>query len=392
MTTTSSAASTNLSPAASASADTLRSWLSRLYPAPLKVDAKERWRAVIGAMLGIGVTALLCKWFAGLHGLAPWLVAPLGASAVLVFAVPASPLAQPWSVIAGNTVSALVGITCAYLIPDVGLASAVAVSMAIGAMFITRSLHPPGGAMALLAVLTHSAHFDFAVFPAFTNSALLVIAGIIYNTATKRAYPHRQIIEAAAPAKSLYAFSPEDLDAVLSRYNQVLDISRDDLASILQSTELEAHRRKLGEIRCMDIMSSNLITVEYSTTLEEAWALLRQHRIKALPVVDRHKRLLGIMTLADFMQHANIDSHGTMRERLQTLIRYTTSTHSSKPDVVGQVMTSQVRVVSADKHVIEVVKLFSEGGHHHIPVVGQNSQLVGMITQSDFVRALYKTA
>ena len=391
MTKANSAASSTLSPAA-ASVTLMGNWLSRLYPAPLKVDAKERWRAVVGAAIGIGITALLCRWIAGFHDLQPWLVAPLGASAVLVFAVPASPLAQPWSVITGNTVSALVGITCAYLIPNVGLASAVAVSMAIGAMFITRSLHPPGGAMALLVVLTHSAHFDFAVFPAFTNSVLLVIAGIIYNTATKRAYPHRQVIEAVVPSKSLYAFSPEDLDAVLSRYNQVLDISRDDLASILQGTELEAHRRKLGEVRCMDIMSTNLITVEYATTLEEAWVLMRQHRIKALPVVDRHKRLLGIMTLADFMKHANIDSHGNMRERLQTLIRYTTANHSLKPDVVGQVMTSQVRVVSADKHVIEVVKLFSEGGHHHIPVVGSNSQLVGIITQSDFVRALYKSA
>ncbi|HEX2585948.1 MAG TPA: HPP family protein [Steroidobacteraceae bacterium] len=370
--------------------DSFISWLRSFYPAPMKVDAKERWRAVVGACIGIGFTAIICSWIAHVYGVAPWLVAPLGASAVLVFAVPASPLAQPWSVIGGNTVSALVGIACVQWIPDATWAAAMAVALAIGAMFILRCLHPPGGAMALLTVLTGASHFSFAFFPALLNSVMLVLAGIIYNSATRRRYPHVQIVERAVPAKSLNRFSSADLDAVLSRYNQVLDVSRDDLESILQLTEMQAYRRKLGEIRCGDIMSNNPITVEYATTLEEAWALMRKHRVKALPVVDRHQHLLGIMTIADFMRHAQLDSHSGVAEKLRSLIRYTTTLHSSKPDVVGQIMTSQVRVASADKHVVELLPLFSEGGHHHIPIVSSEHKLVGMITQSDFVRALYK--
>jgi CBS domain-containing membrane protein len=117
---------------------------------------------------------------------------------------------------------------------------------------------------------------------------------------------------------------------------------------------------------------------------------MRKHHIKALPVVNRQQHLLGIMTIADFMRHAQLDSHSSIAHKLRHLIRYTTTLHSSKPDVVGQIMTSQVRVASADKHVVELLPLFSEGGHHHIPIVNGKHKLVGMITQSDFVRALYK--
>jgi CBS domain-containing membrane protein len=365
-------------------------WLRTFYPAALQVDARERWRAVAGAAIGIAFTALLSRLLAGSNPIGPWLVAPLGASAVLVFAVPASPLAQPWSVIGGNAVSALVGIACAQWIGDPAIAGAVAVSLAIGFMFTLRCLHPPGGAMALIAVMTHATQFGFAWFPALVNSALLVFAGIVYNSVTGRRYPHVQVIDRSKADKSLNRFSSADLDVVLARYNQVLDVSRDDLETLLQLTEMEAYQRKLGEIKCADIMTHDLIVAEYATTLEEAWALMRAHRIKALPIVDKGRHLLGIVTLADFIQHANVNSQGNIGERLRHLIRYTTTVHSNKPDVVGQIMTSQVRVASEDRHVVELLPLFSEGGHHHIPIVGKNSRLVGMITESDFVRALYR--
>ncbi len=145
-------------------------------------------------MLGIVITAILCRLCAN-SPTAVWLVAPLGASAVLVFAVPASPLAQPWSVVGGNTVSALIGVLCVHLIDDPALAAGVAVAAAIVAMFALRCLHPPGGAAALLAVLTHASSLDFVFFPVLVNSMLLVLVGIVYNTATGRRYPHSQLIE-----------------------------------------------------------------------------------------------------------------------------------------------------------------------------------------------------
>ncbi len=367
-------------------------WLRAFRPAQLPVDARERLRAVLGALLGMLVAALLSHMAAGALTSAIWLVAPLGASAVLVFAVPASPLAQPWAVVGGNTLSALAGILCCVFIQQPALAAAVAVALAIGVMFQLRCLHPPGGAMALLMVLTHVTQFQFAWFPAMTNSVLLVLAGIVYNSMTGRRYPHVQVVDQHKSNTSNSRFSSTDLDVVLARYNQVLDVSRDDLESILQATEMESYRRRVGEIRCADIMSRQLITVDYAATLEEAWGLMHEHRIKALPVVDKQRRILGIVTLADFMRHANVNAHDHLADRLRLLLRRTTTLHTDKPEVVGQIMTSQVRVASEDRHVVELLPLFSEGGHHHIPIIDTTSRLVGIITQSDFVRVLYGNA
>ncbi|WP_287815409.1 HPP family protein, partial [Pseudomonas sp.] len=118
------------------------------------------------------------------------LVAPLGASAVLVFALPSSPLAQPWSVVGGNTLSALIGIACALWIPEANLAAAVAVALAIAAMFTLRCLHPPGGASALLMVLIGAQDFSYAWSPVALDSLLLVSAGLLYNNLTRRPWPH----------------------------------------------------------------------------------------------------------------------------------------------------------------------------------------------------------
>ena len=363
--------------------DLVRAWL----PAQTGVNRRERWRALVGAALGIAFTGLLCRLFAGAAGSAVWLVAPLGASAVLVFALPASPLAQPWSVVGGNTLSALVGIACARWIPDPAWAGAVAVGAAIGLMILLRCLHPPGGAAALLAVLTQSTHFSFALFPILANSVLLVLAGVLYNTLTGRRYPHVQVAPEKAPPDA--RFSQADIDAVLARYNQVLDISRDDLASLIQQTELEAYRRGIGTVRCSDIMSAQPVSVEFGTSLQDAWALMQTKRIKALPVTDRvNKRVIGILTQADFFRHLDLQHPEGLRSRLRDFVRNTGAMTSNKPDVVGQIMTRQVRVASADRPVVDLMTLFSEGGHHHIPIIDAERRLVGMVTQSDFVRAL----
>jgi CBS domain-containing membrane protein len=366
-------------------------WRTAFWPAPLTVDARERWRAAGGAAVGILFAALISRWLAGPGGIGPWMVAPMGASAVLVFCLPASPLAQPWSVIGSSIVSALAGVACARWIPDPALAAAAAVGAAVALMFALRCLHPPGGAMALLAVLTHSTQFDLVAFPVLANAVLLVLAGIVYNSATGRRYPHTQQRPEPGPApQGRSHFTPADLDAALAHYNQVLDIPRDDLEALLQEAELAAYRRNLGETRCADIMTRDPLAVEFGTPLDEAWSLMQRHHIKALPVVDRVRRIVGIITLADFMRHAEVELPHSIGARLRQLVRRSGVVHSDKPEVAGQIMTRQVRVASEHRHVVELVPLFSEGGHHHIPIIDGEHRLVGIITQTDLVRALYR--
>lgn len=362
-------------------------WLRRLSPASLTIPTKEQWRIIAGAALGILLTGWLSHWLA--PATTSWLIAPVGASAVLVFGVPSSPLAQPWSVVGGNTLSALVGTACALLIPDTSLAAALAVSLAIGTMLLARCLHPPGGAAALLVVLSHHPSWSFVAFPVFFNSLLLVVVGIVFNSLTGRAYPHRHVPDREAPQPvDANRFTRADLDAALQHYNQVLDVDPDDLVELLQHAQAVAYQRTLGELRCQDVMTPNPRAVEFGTELHEAWTLMRASGVRALPVVDRARRVVGIVTVADFLKHARLDDHQGLAARLQDLLRRSGRSHSDRPEVVGQIMTRKVRVVSANRPAVDLLPLFSEAGHHHLPIIDHENRLVGILTQSDLVRAL----
>lgn len=360
-------------------------WLS----GPVQIDARERWRAFLGAGFGILVTALVSQWIVGTTPSAVWLIAPMGASAVLVFAVSASPLAQPWAVIAGNTISALVGISCALLLGDSIWAAPLSVLLAMVLMFGMRCLHPPGGATALLAVLVHATSYEFALVPVFLNSVLLVLAGVAYNNLTGRRYPHTQRAS-NAPSVAPARFSTADMDAALAHYNQVLDVSRSDLDELLHHAELASYHRNLGALLCADIMSREPVAVAAGTPLDEAWALMRKQRVKALPVIDNTRGIVGILTMADFLRQVGLDEHTGIGGRWRAFIQRSGPTHSKKPEVVGQIMTRKVQVASADRHVIELVPLFSGGGHHHIPIIDNENRLIGIITQADLLRALYR--
>jgi CBS domain-containing membrane protein len=367
-------------------------WVGRVtldfLPSDQSVDARERWRAALGALLGVLATALLCRALAPAHAGVPWLVAPIGASAVLVFALPASPFAQPWSVVGGNTLSTLVGIACVQLLGSTPWGAALAVGLAIAVMLGLRCLHPPGGACALLVSLGGVADPHFALQPVLLNSLLLVLAGLAYNRFTGRTYPQRSTGAPKIDETRRRSFTDADLDAVLARYNQVLDVSRDDLHNLLEQAQMQAWRRRSGQMRCAEVMSASPMAVSFGTPLYEAWALLRRRRIKSLPVVDRAQRLVGIVTLADFMREANIEVHANWPQRLRALIRPTPTSHSEKPETVGQIMARQVRVVSEDRPIGDLLPLFASTGHHHVPVIDAEQRLIGIITQSDVIRAL----
>ena len=133
----------------------------------------------------------IAKYLGEFSGMDEWLMASLGASALLVFALPGSPMAQPWAVIAGNTLSALVGISVIHLVGEPLLALPLAVSLSIMGMFILRCLHPPAAAVSLIVVLGHVMHYRYAFFPVMIDSVLLILAGAAYSNLTGKSYPNR---------------------------------------------------------------------------------------------------------------------------------------------------------------------------------------------------------
>lgn len=212
------------------------------HPILSGAHAADRLFDCFGAGLGIAFAAVIAAWSGLLPGDLPLLVAPLGASAVLVFAVPASPLAQPWPVIGGNTISAVVGVAVFHLVPGVAAAGSVAVAAAILIMSLMRCLHPPGGASALTAVIgssaIHAAGFSFALLPVALNSVSLVLVGLLFHRFSRHSYPHRSA--AVADGGLLLA----DIDAALEDMHEDFDISREDLGALLSRAELHAAERK----------------------------------------------------------------------------------------------------------------------------------------------------
>jgi CBS domain-containing membrane protein len=301
-------------------------------------------------------------------------------------------MAHPWSVVGGNTLSALVAVRPACTArDDRSCSSGLAVAAAI-ARHVRAAL--PASARRRLCTAGRWArvdHASFAMVPMLLDSLLLVAAGIAYNHATGRAYPQRSAPPAPPkpdPWSQRRSFTDADLDAVLARHNQVLDVSREDLRQLLEQAQTQAWRRLSGQMRCGQVMSRAPVAVSFGMPLQEAWALLRQHRVKALPVVDRAQRVVGIVTLADFMREAGVDRRPEWAQQLREWLRASPASHSDKPEVVGQIMSRQVRVVSADRPIGDLLPLFASTGHHHVPVLDAERRLVGIITQSDVVRAL----
>lgn len=209
-----------------------------------------RLLAVFGAAAGIALTTIVCLQFPVEIKDLPMIVAPIGASAVLVFAVPTSPLAQPWSVVGGNILSALVGVAAAQMIPDTALAGGIAVGGAILVMSMFRCLHPPGGAAALTAVIgsesIHAAGYAFAFAPVGINSIALVALAMLFHRATGHSYPHRPaapppIVEQPA---AIAGFQLEDIDKALEDMDESFDISREDLQLLLSQAEQHANARR----------------------------------------------------------------------------------------------------------------------------------------------------
>lgn len=380
--------------------DSIVHWLHGFIPRPTTVNQLERLRACCGALLGILLTGLVSRLVLGPDAPVPILVAPMGASAVLLYALPSSPLAQPWSIVGGNLVSATVGVTCAQWIADPIVAAAMAIALAIAAMLALRCLHPPSGAVALTAVLggplIHALGYQFVWKPIGINSLLLLGVALVFNNLTRHRYPHRVIEHGnthhTADRQPQYrlGFNTADLDFVLARYNEVLDVSRDDLEALLLQTEMHAYRRRFGEILCSDVMSRDVVSVEFGTELHRAWKLLHKHDIKALPVIDSAQRVIGIVTLVDFIRHADLHNYQGHADKFRRFLRRTAHTHSEKPEVVGQIMTRHVQTAMSDMHITELINLVSHRSHRHVPIVNAERRLVGIVTNSDLIAGLYR--
>jgi len=203
------------------------------------VSEREHWVSAAGGLAGILAVLWVSHFWLDGHG-GVLAIASMGASAVLLFAAPHGALSQPWPVLGGHLVSALIGVTCArWLGGEPMLAASLAVALSIAAMYSLRCLHPPGGATALYAVLggetVHALGYGYLFSPVLLNVVVLVTVAVLFNYPFAwRRYPqswHQRAQPVAMTAeKSMIPHS--SLVYALSQIDTFVDISEDDLQRI----------------------------------------------------------------------------------------------------------------------------------------------------------------
>lgn len=351
----------------------------------MRVSANEILRASFGALIGVLITGFVTSMALGPTGVAPILIAPVGASAVLLFAVPSSPFAQPWPLIGGNTIAAVIGVTIAGLIADPILAAALAASLAIAAMYLTQTLHPPSGAVALTAVLGGPAvleiGYGFVIWPVAVNSVLLLLAATAFNKLIGRAFPAR-----SKPVGELQhvmennplMVSSKDVETVLRSYDEIVDVSPQTLDHLINQAQILAYQRKAGRLTCEAIMSPVPVTVRPQMPLRAAWSTLRRHQLRAVAVVDEEVGLVGILSKTDFFAAGVLDRFG----RVQGFGR--------RARRVQDIMTRNVQSALPETPIARLVPPMAQQGLHQIPIVNAHNRVVGMVTQTDLIGGLFR--
>ncbi|GAB1477532.1 HPP family protein [Paracoccaceae bacterium] len=339
----------------------LPAFLRGFGPAVPRPKPVEALRAAMGAAIGLGAAALACR---AVNLPLPGLIAPFGASAFLIFAVPNSPLAQPWSVVAGNGLAALAALTVGLLHLPLLAQALVAVALAVAVMAAARAMHPPGGAVALLLALSPLPGGGIA--PVLAGSAALVVAGLVWNRMTGRVYPLRQTPAAPhgtadpSPARR-HLPPPGALADLLARLRLGANIGVEDLARLITAAEAEAAIRPLAGLTAGHLMSRDLVTVTPATPLPVLAADFIAHRFKTLPVVDNGKY------------------RGLVNEHALTGQTNTTLTAA---DLAEQSQTATPETPAA-----ALVNLLADGGQQAVPVL-EAGHLVGLVTRSDLIALL----
>lgn len=358
-----------------------------LAPAMAGPKAVDLARAGGGAGLGLLLAGL------ALHGIGlGWLIAPFGASAVLVFAVPNSPLAQPWSVVVGNTASALVVLAVLAALPAADWVVPLAVALAIVTMLALRALHPPGGAVALLVALGGGTNGAATLATVAVGSALLVGLGVLWNHAVGRVYPFRQPSQPGTHGttdptpEARIGLDPAELATILEDYRQSANLGVADLARLVGAAEQAAAARRMEGFTAADIMSRDLVTVGPDAALAHVADIFRKRGFTSLPVVGEEDRLLGLIFQIDLIRRAREDAFRQHHSLIRALAHLIDS-HRKRPPKAGEIMETDTPRIAPDTPVGAIMPLLSDGGAEAVAVV-EGPRVVGIVTRTDLVSAL----
>lgn len=227
----------------------MKDFFKLFLPHHVSVSSAEKLRSGLAGGFAILWLGLLIEFMP--QGVFPLLMlGSIAASAVLLFAVPHSPMAQPWNLVVGHAVSAMAGWYISTLIRDPVIAAALAVGLAIWLMHLLDALHPPGAATALTLVLG-SVEYHFmgnlwaATIVAVNVGASLLFALVINNLLPGRRYPMPRIPATSAQRYiPLGAITRADIQHALRGWDEVIDVSEEDLLELTRRAVQHAYQRE----------------------------------------------------------------------------------------------------------------------------------------------------
>lgn len=367
---------------------------------PVNLSIKAKLLSLLACFCSIFFIALMTKIISPWPGY-PMIVASMGASAIILFFIPNSPLAQPWPFVGGQLVSAFVGMACALNIPETSTAAATAVGGSITLMLIMRCLHPPAAATSLTPIMAgetlSSLGYSFIVVPVAINVLTLLLLAIFINRGVMgRNYPsplpakkqNNQRHSVTQPSHQI-GFSEQDLSLALAKNDVFVDMTDAALSKLLTQVEMNAFQRIKGTIVCADIMVKDVMTVEFGTEVEDAWEIMRINKLKAMPVIDGARRVIGILTWNDFFKCIDLNAYDSFQKQFRKFIRRTAKVTASKPEAVGLIMTTSVKTLSETTHIADLIPMMSIHGYRQIPIINSEQRLIGMVYQANLIAALY---
>lgn len=374
--------------------------LGSFGPAVAQVHLRDAFRAGLGAFVGIGLTGLFLlsprielDW--GLY-----LVAPFGATSVLLFAVPNSPLAQPWSAIVGNMVAALVAVAVCMLVDEPLLRVALSVGMAICVTMMLRALHPPAGAVAMTAALspgaTDALGFWFAIVPIGLGTLALVLVAMVYARLTGRRYPFRHFEESAgrgtgaiSPSERI-GLSEAELSEILDRYRHSFNLGVEDLARLIGAAEMQAASHETGPMTASQIMSRELVLVSPETDLVQVADLFRRHKFTSLPVVGPDNRFLGIIFQIHLITRAREDALRLDRGFVPAFRRLLDGGRDRAVQA-AEIMSVAGPRATTNTPVSALLPMMADGDIDAVPVI-EHGIITGIVTRTDLISALARSA
>ncbi|WP_235906772.1 HPP family protein [Pseudomonas saliphila] len=354
-------------------------------PQAITTRPMEWLRLSTGLVLALGVSAWLCQLLFG-HDIAVALIGPLAASAILLLAVPSGALAQPWSLLGSYLVAIMVASLLASVFGATIETACLAAGLSLLLMFPLRCLHPPGGAMAIVLVLTWNSidapGWTLGV-PVMSIAVCLLVCARAFNRLTGVKH------DKGAAANTHHTRDPvaerrvgitdDDLDSALDEFGEFVDITREDLEQIVRNTERSALRRQMRGTRAAQVMSRDVRSVTPDTSVLQTLQMLRHHHVKTFPVIDQDGTLVGIVSLGDLMGQVDASPGRLFAARMQIW----------RDQPVSKWMTSPVISADSHMHIVDMIPLMSRHGLHSLPIM-DNGKLVGLVTQTDLIAALHQ--